>query len=273
MTESLVLQREILLRLHEAFERFTAIYTVVQELYLHCMALIQQRWVSMPEQADAAHAADSKEAHTDIHQAPNGSHTGEEATADDSSVEQCGEGPCGAGGSAASARFDAGEVMQSTAADPHPCKTFSMMMSDNLCLYPMGRSFCGGSSSDLEVLHEGSTVDEWPCWYGTEMADLHVSNDTTVRPNFSIILRHATSLARINEGAVRGPIAQLGPGRKRAMLTRTQQHSDCETTGAVTAKHCRPLSGQPRLLVMRRTLEFVKRLRRERATLTQAQQS
>ena len=27
MTESLVLQREILLRLHEAFERFTAIYT------------------------------------------------------------------------------------------------------------------------------------------------------------------------------------------------------------------------------------------------------
>ena len=57
-----------MLRLHGAFERFTAIYTVVQELYLHCMALTQQRWVSMPEQADAAHAAaDSKEAHADIH--------------------------------------------------------------------------------------------------------------------------------------------------------------------------------------------------------------
>ena len=86
------------------------------------MALIQQRWVSMPEQADAAHAADSKEAHTDIHQAPNVSHTCEEATADDSSVVQCGEGLCGAGSSAASARFGAGEVMQSTAADLHPCK-------------------------------------------------------------------------------------------------------------------------------------------------------
>ena len=75
----------------------------------------------MPEQADAAHAADSKEAHTDIHQAPSVSHTGEEATEDDSSVVQCGEGPCDAGGSAASARFDAGEVMQSTAANLHPC--------------------------------------------------------------------------------------------------------------------------------------------------------
>ena len=54
--------------------------------------------------------------------------------------------------------------------------------------------------------------------------------------------------------------------------------SDCETTGAVTAKHyCYP-SGQPRLtskgeeavaagLVMRRALGFVKRLRRERAAL------
>ena len=97
------------------------------------------------------------------------------------------------------------------------------------------------------------------------MADLHGSNDTTVRPNFSIILRHATSLARINEGAVRG--------LKRAALARTQQRSDCKTTGTVTAKHCRHLSGQPRLLVMRRTLGFVKRLRCERATLTQAQQS
>ena len=111
MTESKVLQHEILLRLPVAFKRFTSIYTVVQELHIHFMALIQQRWVSMPEQADAAHAADSKEAHTDIHQAPNVSHTGEVATADDSSVVQCGEGPCGAGGSAASARFDAGEVM------------------------------------------------------------------------------------------------------------------------------------------------------------------
>ena len=52
-----------------------------------------------------------------------------------------------------------------------------------------------------------------------------------------------------NEGAVRGLIAQLGPGRKRTMLTRTQQRPDCETTGTVTAKHCRHLSGQPRLLV------------------------
>ena len=107
------------------------------------------------------------------------------------------------------------------------------MMPGNLCLYPMGRSFCGGSSSDLEVLHEGSTADEWPCWYGTEMADPHGSNGTTVRPNFSIILRHAASLARINEGAVRGLIAQLGPGRKHAMLARTQQRSDCKTTGTV----------------------------------------
>ena len=97
------------------------------------MALIQQRWVSMPEQADAAHAADSKEAHTDIHQAPNVSHTGEVATADDdSSVVQCGEGPCEAGGSAASARFDAGEMMRSTAADLHLCKAYIVMMSDNL---------------------------------------------------------------------------------------------------------------------------------------------
>ena len=78
MTESLVLQREIMLRLHETFKRFTAVYTAIQELYLYCMALSQQRWVSMPEQADAAHAADSKEAHTGIHQAPNVSHTGKE---------------------------------------------------------------------------------------------------------------------------------------------------------------------------------------------------
>ena len=144
MAESLVLQHEILLRLPVAFERFTAIYTVVQELYLHCMALIQQRWVSMPEQADAAHAADSKEAHTDIHQAPNVSHTGEVATTDDSSsVVQCGEGPCDAGGSAASARSDAGEVVRSTAADLHPRKNGIVLMSGNLCLYSTGRSVCG----------------------------------------------------------------------------------------------------------------------------------
>ena len=60
--------------------------------------------------------------------------------------------------------------------------------------------------------------------------------------------------------------------------------SDCKTTGTVTAKHYRYPSGQPRPtskgaeaaaadLVMRRTLEFVKRLRRERATLAQTQQS
>ena len=45
MTESLVLQHEILLRLPVAFERFAAIYTAAKELYIHCMALIQQRWV------------------------------------------------------------------------------------------------------------------------------------------------------------------------------------------------------------------------------------
>ena len=44
------------------------------------------------------------------------------------------------------------------------------MVPDNLRLYLVGRSFCGGSSSDLEVLHEGSTADEWPRWHGTEMA-------------------------------------------------------------------------------------------------------
>ena len=115
------------------------------------------------------------------------------------------------------------------------------------------------------------------------MADLHGSNGTTVRSNFSIILRHATSLARINEGAVRGLIAQLGPGRKRAVLARTQQRSDCNTTGTVTAKHCRYFSSHPRPtskgaeaaaadLVMRRILEFVKRLRHERATLVQTHQ-
>ena len=61
--------------------------------------------------------------------------------------------------------------------------------------------------------------------------------------------------------------------------------SDCKTTGAVPAKHYRCPSGRPRPtskgaeaaaaadLVMRRTLEFVKRPRRERATLAQAQQS
>ena len=58
--------------------------------------------------------------------------------------------------------------------------------------------------------------------------------------------------------------------------------SVCKTTGTVTAKHYRYTSGQPRPtskgaeaaaadLVMRRTLEFVKRLRRERATLAQTQ--
>ena len=60
--------------------------------------------------------------------------------------------------------------------------------------------------------------------------------------------------------------------------------SNYKTTGTVTAKHYRYPSGQPRPtskgaqaaaadLVMRRTLEFLKRLRRERATLAQAQQS
>ena len=174
--------------------------------------------------------------------------------------------------------------MQNTAADLHPCKNDIVMMSENLRLYSVGWSLCGGSSSDLEVLHEGSTADEWPRWCGTEMADLHGSNGTTVRPNFSIILRHATSMARINEGAVRGLIAQLGLGRKRAMSARAQQHSGCKTAVTATAKHCLYPSGQPRLasegaeaaaadLLMRRTLEFAKRLRRERATLAQTQQS
>ena len=155
---------------------------------------------------------------------------------------------------------------------PH-CKGVAndiVMMPDNLRLYPAGWSFSGGPSSDLEVLHEGSAAGEWTRWYGTEMADLHGSNGTTVRPNFSIILRHATSMARINEGAVRGLIEQLGPGRKRVMLARTQQRSGCKTTGTVTAKHCRYPSGQPRPtskgaeaaaadLAMRRALEFAKR--------------
>ena len=54
--------------------------------------------------------------------------------------------------------------------------------------------------------------------------------------------------------------------------------SDCKTTGTVTAKHYRYRSGKPRPtkkgaeaaaadLVMRRTLQFVKRLRRERVML------
>ena len=60
--------------------------------------------------------------------------------------------------------------------------------------------------------------------------------------------------------------------------------SDCKTTGTVTAKHYRYPSDQPRPtskgaeaaaadLVMRRTFQFVKRLRRERAMLAQTQQS
>ena len=284
MNESLVLQREILLLLPEVFERFKAIVTAIQELDIYCIALVQQRWASVLEQADAALAAGPKEAHTDIQQSPNVSRADEVATADDSSVVQCGEGPCDAESSDASARFDADEVMQNTAADLHPCKTDIVMMSENLRLHPMGRSFCGGSSSDLEVLHEGSTADEWPRWHGTEMADLHGSDGTTVRPNFSIILRHATSMARINEGAVRGLIAQLGLGRKRAMSARAQQHSGCKTAVTATAKHCLYPSGQPRLasegaeaaaadFLMRRTLEFAKRPRRERATLAQSQQS
>ena len=59
--------------------------------------------------------------------------------------------------------------------------------------------------------------------------------------------------------------------------------SDCKTTGTVTAKHYRYPSVQPRPtskgavaaaadLVVRRALEFVKRLRHERATLAQTQQ-
>ena len=58
--------------------------------------------------------------------------------------------------------------------------------------------------------------------------------------------------------------------------------SDCKTTGTVTAKHYRYRSGKPRPtekgaeaaaadLVMRRTLELVKRLRRERVMLAQNQ--
>ena len=112
-------------------------------------------------------------------------------------------------------------------------------------------------------------MDEWPRMYSTEMADLHGSNGTTVRPNLSIILRHVTSLARINEGAVRGLVAHLGPGRKRAVLARTQQRSDGETTETMTVKHSAEAAAAN--LVMRRTLEFAKRLRRERATLAQTQ--
>ena len=168
MTESLVLQREILLLLSEVFGRFKASCTAVQELDIFCTALVQQRWASVLEQADAANAADSKEAHTDIQQSPNVSRADEVATADDSPAVQCGEGPCDAESSDASARLDAGEVMQNTAADLHLCKTDIVTMSENLRLYSVGWSLCGGSSSDLEVLHEGSTADEWPRWCGTE---------------------------------------------------------------------------------------------------------
>jgi len=49
MKESLVLQREILLLLPEVFERFKAIFTAIQELDIYCIALVQQRWASMPE--------------------------------------------------------------------------------------------------------------------------------------------------------------------------------------------------------------------------------
>ena len=120
MIESLVLQHEIAMLLLEAFEHFKAIHTAVQELYMHCAELVQQRQASMPEQALTASAADSKEAHTDIQQASNGSHTDEVTTTDDSSTVQCGEGSCDAGGDAAPARFDAGEAAQYTAADFHP---------------------------------------------------------------------------------------------------------------------------------------------------------
>jgi hypothetical protein len=76
-------------------------------------------------------------------------------------------------------------------------------------------------------------------------------------------------MARINDGAVRGLIAQLGLGRKRAMSARAQQHSGCKTAVTATAKHCLYPSGQPRLasegaeaaaadFLMRRTLEFAK---------------
>ena len=125
----------------------------------------------MPEQELTASAADSKEVHTDIQQAPNVSHTDEVATTDDSSAVQCGEGTCDAGGDAAPARFDAGEATQYTAADFHPCKSDIVMMPDNLRLYPVERSSRGKSLNDPGVSLEGSTADEWPRWYGTEMAD------------------------------------------------------------------------------------------------------
>ena len=67
------------------------------------------------------------------------------------------------------------------------------MMPDILRLYPVERSSRGTSLNDPGVPLEGSTADEWPRWYGTEMADLHGPNGTTVRPNFSIIscgMRH-----------------------------------------------------------------------------------
>ena len=77
MTESLVMRREILSLLPEAFGFCNS--DLQKERFLHCVALTQQRWVSMPEQADAAHAADSKEAHTDIQQSPNVSRADEVA--------------------------------------------------------------------------------------------------------------------------------------------------------------------------------------------------
>ena len=90
--------------------------------------------------------------------------------------------------------------------------------------------------------------------------------------------------SRETRSAVRGLIAHLGLDRKRATSARTQQRSGCKTAGTATAKHCLYPSGQPQLaskgaeavaadLLMRWTLEFAKRLRRERSKLAQSQQS
>ena len=78
-------------------------------------------------------------------------------------------------------------------------------------------------------------------------------------------------------------VALHSRGIAMSRISMVPRSSDCKTTVTVMAKHYRYPSGQPRPtskgaeaaaadLVMRRTLGFVKRLRRERATLAQTQQ-
>ena len=99
-----------------------------------------------------------------------------------------------------------------------------------------------------------------------------------------------TIMTNIEVGATLGvydavAVALHSRGIAMSRISMVTLSSDCKTTGTVTAKHYRYPSGQPRPtskgavaaaaadLAMRRTLEFVKRLRRERAALAQARQA